>query len=265
MFKFFTLIFSLISLSVSAQLSSGARIVAMANAGVALQDVWSLTENQAGIAELKGPIVSAGYEQRFFDKDLNSQSLVFVLPIAKSVFGATFQKYGISSFNEQKVGLTYAKHYGTNLNLAVNLNFHHLNISSYGSANTFSTEVGMQYKLSKTLLLGAHIANPNRSNYNKDVNVSIPVSMQLGFAYLISDEVLLVNTFIKTLGYATDFKVGGEYKVIRWLSLRGGVSMNPFKQFAGVGFNYQHISVDIATTSHTILGYTPQLAMSYAF
>lgn len=263
--KFCTLIFSLISFSVSAQLSSGARIVAMGNAGVAMQDVWSLIGNQAGIAGIDKPIISAGYEQRFLDKDLNAQSLVIVFPIKNSVFGASFQKYGISSFNEQKAGLSYAKQYGSNLNLAINVNFHQLKISSYGNANTFSTEVGLQYKLNKILTVGAHIANPNRSNYSQDLNVSIPVSMQLGLAYRVSDQLLVVNTFDKTLGYPTDFKIGGEYKVIEWLSIRGGVSVNPFKQFVGIGFYYQHIKIDVATSSHAVLGYTPQLALSYEF
>ena len=240
-------------------------MVGMGNAGVAIQDVWSLTTNQAGIAAFKKPIVGAGYEQRFLDKDLSAQSLVLILPVKNGVFGASFQKYGISAFNEQKVGLSYARQFGSNFSLAINANFHQLKILSYGDANTFSTEVGFQYKLGKELIIGGHIANPNRSNYSKDVNVSVPVSMQLGLAYQISEQLLIVNTFDKILGYPTDFKIGGEYGVIKWLSLRGGISLSPFKQFAGLGFNYQHIHIDVATSSHAVLGHTPQLALGYEF
>ena len=263
--KFCTFIFSLLCFSASAQLSSGARLVAMGNTGVAMQDVWSLTSNQAGIAGFNKPMISAGYEQRFLDKDLSSQSLAIVIPIKKGVFGASFQKYGMSAFNEQKVGISYARQFGTNLSLAINGNFHQLKISSYGNANTLSAEIGIQYKLSKSLAIGGHIANPNRSNYNKELNVSVPVNMQFGFAYQISEQLLVVNTFDKTLGYATDFKIGGEYKLIEWLSLRGGVSVNPFKQFVGVGFFHKHFMVDVATSSHAVLGYTPQLGLTYEF
>ncbi|MDB5014535.1 MAG: hypothetical protein JWQ25_2737 [Daejeonella sp.] len=265
MIKFYTLIFSLLSFSVSAQLNSGARLVALGNAGVAIRDVWSLTSNQAGIAEIEKLTISAGYEQRFLDKDLNAQALVIALPIRKGVLGASFQKYGISSFNEQKAGLSYAKKYGSKLNLAVNLNFHQLKILSYGNSNTFSAEVGMLYRLSKVLTIGGHIANPNRSNYHNDLNVSVPVIMQIGLSYLVSDQIIIVNTFDKTLGYSTDYKMGVEYKIIEWLSFRGGISVNPMKEFAGLGFHYQHIKFDVATSSHAVLGYTPQLALTYEF
>ena len=265
MFRFFTLIFTLISFYVSAQLSVGAHAVALGKTGVVLQNEWSVINNQAGIATLKKPAVAIAYEQRFSDKDLNAQSLVLVYPLGKHVFGLSFQKYGITAFNEQKVGLTYARQYGEKLNLALNFSLHQLKILSYGNANAVSAEIGIQYKFSETLLLGAHVANPNRSKYNADLSATVPVIMQLGFAYKLSDQVLITSAAEQTLNYQPDFRLGGEYKIVEYFRIRGGVSMNPFKQYVGFGFNYQHIKIDAASASQAVLGYSPQLALSYEF
>ena len=265
MSRLFTLICTFLALNVSAQLSLGPHAVALAKTGIVLQSEWSAINNQAGIATVKKPVVAIAYEQRFSDKDLNAQSLVLVYPFGKHVFGLSFQKYGISAFNEQKVGLTYARQYGEKLNLAINVNLHQLKILSYGNANAASAEIGIQYKFNETMLIGAHVANPNRSSYNADLSASVPVVMQLGFAYKLSDQVLIISAAEQTLNYQPDFRLGGEYKIVECFRLRGGVSMNPFKQYFGFGFNYQHLKIDAASASQAVLGYSPQLALSYAF
>ena len=259
------LICLLLSSKVFAQNNTGSRIASMANAGVALQDVWSLMENQAGIANLENPIISIGYEQRFLDKELNTQSIVFAIPVKQNVFGLSFQKYGFSAFSEQKVGFAYAKRFGNTLFAALNFNYHQLTIQNYGSAKAFSAEAGIQYLANEKFMIGAHVANPNKSTYDEEAGTDIPVSLQVGASYKFSDKVLLASSLVKTLNSTMDVKLGLEYHLIKWLALRGGVSANSFKQYVGFGLNYQHFKIDLATSSHLALGYSPQLALSYEF
>lgn len=265
MLRYFTLIFTLIALNVSAQLSEGAHAVALASTGVVLQSEWSVLNNQAGIATIKKPTVAICYEQRFADKDLNAQSLVFAYPLGKNVIGIGVQKYGINAFNEQKIGLTYARQYGNNLNLALNLNYHQLKIASYGNANAVSAEIGVQYQINQTMLVGAHLSNPGQGSYDAELSAIIPVVMQLGFAYNLSDQVFITTAAEQRLNNQPDFRLGGEYKIVEYFKLRGGVSVNPFKQYVGFGFSYQHMKIDAASASQAVLGYSPQLALSYEF
>ena len=69
----------------------------------------------------------------------------------------------------------------------------------------------------------------------------------------------------KLLNYPVDFSTGIEYNLMRWVSLRGGVSINPFKQYTGIGITYNKIQLDIAVTSHPTLGFSPQIALTYEF
>ena len=75
----------------------------------------------------------------------------------------------------------------------------------------------------------------------------------------------MAAAFEKVLGNKVDNKVGLEYQVVDQLSLRGGLSSNPFRHYGGFGLAYHKLKMDFAVTSQPILGYSPQVALSYDF
>jgi len=261
-----SLYFLLISpLSLLGQVNPGPRITALGMTGVALQDAWSLQSNQAGLAAIKKPVASAAYKSEFFNPDLSTQSAVIVYPDKGNVFGLSFQKYGFSAYNEQRIGIAYAKNFGNTLFVALDFNYHQVKIQQYGSAQTYSFELGLQYLPDDKLVIGGHISNPNLSNYNQELNAVIPASIEFGASYRFTEKLLLNSGIAKTLNSTADVRAGLEYAVISWLDFRGGFSANPFRQYAGFGFNYNNFHVDAATSTHSTLGYSPQIAISYEF
>lgn len=263
-----TLIYFILTLFpflVNAQNNPGPRITALGSTGVALQDIWSLQSNQAGLAVIQHAKISGAFEKKYFSDELSNQSAVIAFPFGKNVFGLSIQNYGFSAYNEQRIGLAYAKRFGDAVFAALNFNYHQLKIQHYGNAKTFSVEGGIQYKPNPRLCIGTHITNPTQSAYSNDVNATIPINIEFGVSYNFSSKVLLNTGIIKTLNYEADFKAGLEYNLLDWMALRGGVSVNPFRQYAGFGLNYQKFSFDFASASHPNLGYTPQVALSYEF
>lgn len=252
-------------LNAKSQINYGPRITAMGGAGVALQDVWSVQKNQAGIAALKSPMASLAYENRFLIKEISTKSGAFVLPINKFVLGAAFQAYGVNAYNETRGGLTLARAFSPKLLTAISVNFHQLQIANYGNTKAFSIEVGVQYQALENLWLGAHIANPNSSKYGANTDQIIPAHIQFGGSYKFSDKLILSTEFEKVLDNQADFKTGLEYKVVSAFALRGGVSMNPFKQYAGFGLELEKFLFDFGISSHPILGYSPQISLGYEF
>lgn len=255
----------LLHFGLKAQDNYGPKITALGTAGVALQDVWSASKNQAGIASLKTPTLAAGYENRFGVKELSTKSAAFALPIKNYSIGAAFQSYGVDAYNEIKTGLSLAKSFGPKLLIGVGLNYHQLSITNYGNANTFTVEVGLQYNVLPKLWLASHIANPNQSKFSDNADQVIPAHIQFGATYIFSDQLLITSEIEKVLDSQADFKTGIEYKVVKFVALRGGVSVNPFKQYAGFGVNYQKVNIDFAVASHPILGYSPQISLGYEF
>jgi len=247
------------------QVNPGPRITALGMTGVALQDAWSLQANQAGLAAIKKPIAAVAYKSEFFNPDLSTQSAVIVYPANGNVFGLSFQSYGFSAYNEQRIGLAYARNFGNTVFVALDFNFNQVKIQQYGSARTYSFEVGLQYLPTDKLVIGAHVSNPNFSNYNYQLNAVIPVSIEFGASYRFTDKLQLNTEIAKTLNSTTDVRTGLEYSMINWLEFRGGFSMNPFRQYAGFGFNYNNFHLDAAATTHSTLGYSPQIAIGYEF
>ena len=263
--KFLSGLIFLFGFDASAQVNTGPRFTAMASAGVALQDVWSLQQNQAGLAAIKKITIAIAFEKPFAGYELSTQSAVLALPVKNNVFGLSFQRYGFASYSEQRTALSYSRSFGDRLYAALNFNYHILKINGYGSAQTYSVEAGLQYQLTDQFFIGAHVANPNQSTYQQEVNSVIPARFQLGASYLFGDKVLLAVAAEKYFHHELDIRLGIEYQLIELLALRGGFSANPFKQYAGFGLSYQQLKMDVAVASHPVLGYSPQIALSYEF
>ncbi len=247
------------------QVLYGPKMTSMGNAGVALQNVWSNNSNAAGLASVQTPAFAAGYENKFTIKELSSKSVVGVLPIKNYRLGASFQSYGNKGYSLSKSGLSLARAFGKNFFTAITLNFHEINIENYGSAKAFSVEAGMQLEALPNFWIGAHLANPNQSKFGNNTDELIPEHLKFGAAFIMSNKLLISTEIEKVLDAQMDFKIGLEYKIIELLALRGGISANPFKQYGGFGLNYQKFELDFAISSHPVLGYSPQIAIGYAF
>ncbi len=264
--NFYLLIFLLSPcFSALAQQGNGPAVTAMGDAGVALSNVWAVKTNQAGTANLKHALIAVAYENKFGIKELSTKTAVFAVPIKTYVVGASFQAYGTDGFNEVKTGLSLARAFGQKLSLGIGLNYHQLAIQNYGDARALTVEVGLAYQITPQLCLASHIANPNQSKFGKETAQKIPTQMKFGASYLFNEQVLLASEFVQGIGGQADFKSGIEYKLVKILALRGGLAVNPFKQYGGFGIDYKGIQCDFAIASHPVLGYSPQIALAYEF
>lgn len=61
------------------------------------------------------------------------------------------------------------------------------------------------------------------------------------------------------------FKAGLEYHVVEALYLRGGIATNPSLSSFGFGLKINQFTVDVASSWHQELGFTPQFSLAYTF
>lgn len=263
--KYICLICILFQLSLHAQNNPGSRSKALGSASTALEDVWSLQLNSAGIASIERAVFALGYEQHFLDPELSTQSAIFGLPLKHYALGISFQRYGITEYLEQTAGIALSRKFSDALSIALSMNYHQVSIPFYGSGNTISVDVGMQYSLNDKLRLGSAITNPGRSKINDLSGSQIPTGVSVGLAIDLSDKVLFLSDLSKILDYGMNLRMGIEYRIVKSFYLRGGISANPFKQTGGFGLKFGRISVDAAISSHPRLGYSPNLSLNYEF
>jgi len=244
----------------------GSRLTSMGNTGAALQDVWSIQSNPAGIASLAAPAVGVTYQKNYPGTSLSTEAAVVVYPLKNHAFGLSFQSFGFSAYKELRIGFAYARKFGEAVYTALDFNYHQLSITSYGSTGTFSLDAGLQYKPSKELIIGVHVSNLSNSSYDQGAGAVIPVKLAVGASYHFSKELLLSTSVVAgNDDSGGDFRAGMEYCLLTQLAFRAGVGVHPFNQYAGLGYAFKQVSVDLAVSNHLVLGYNPQISLAYVF
>jgi hypothetical protein len=265
----FLLFFYLISLGVFASGDNyhvGARSAGMGNASVALIDQWSIHHNQAGMAFLEKSYGAVAVETLFGIPENSIKGLAVGLHTKSGVFGLNVSSYGFSLYNETKVGLAYARKLGDNFAIGVQMDYLTVGLGeNYGRAHAFAAEVGLMAKLNDKLTAGAHIYNPNRAKMADYNNEKIPTIIRLGFDYVFSKKLLVDVEVLKDIDHKSVFKSGLEYHIVDMLYLRTGIATNPFVSSFGFGLSLKNLNIDIATSYHAVLGYTPHISLGYKF
>lgn len=242
----------------------GARSAGLGNASVTLTDLWAAHHNQAGLAYVEN--ISAGifYESRFSLSELGLKGGVFALPVKGGVIGVSAFSFGYSNYSESKYGLAYARKFGDNFSVGIQLDYLHTRIAeNYGSKGSVAGEIGLRAQLLDNLTLGAHVFNLSRTKLADFDNERIPTIMRVGLDYKFSDKVFLAFETEKDIDQKVIVKTGLEYHILEMLYLRAGVASNPFVYSFGFGLDYKGLRLDIASSVHPVLGYSPQVALSY--
>jgi hypothetical protein len=244
----------------------GARSGAMANASVTLSDVWSAHQNQAGLAWLKNPEASIYSEMKYLNKATSLNAVAFAMPTKQGVFALSVNRFGYSQYNESKVGLAFAKTFGEKFSLGAQFDYLNTYVGdNNGSKSGITMEIGFQAKVTNALTIGGHLYNPTRTKLAAYNNERVPTIFKLGIQYTFSDNVLAVAEIEKDIYNKPLVKLGVEYRIIKSIYVRGGVSTNPVKSSFGVGAYYKSFKFDFSSSFHQQLGYSPAINISYVF
>ncbi len=245
--------------------NAGARGAAMGNAALTFTDINAAYVNQAGLAFLEELSFGVYGERRFLAEGLNSFLFAAAYPNEKiGTFGLTVNYFGYNNYNEQKIGLAYARKLAQNISLGVQLDYLGTRIPQYGAASTFTFEIGLLAKLNEQFSIAAHTYNPIHAQVaGLD---RLPSLVNIGLAYQPSEKVLLIAELEKDIyDFPLMGKFGVEYRPIHALSVRVGVqaAAEATQMSFGLGLYLQSLCIDIATSYHQVLGFTPSFGLSY--
>ena len=245
---------------------SGARSAAMGNTSVALSDVWSTFNNQAGLGFVKNTAIGTNYEDRFMLKQTSSKAFALALPIKGGTFGLSYSSFGYSVYAESKYGLAFGKAFGEKISVGVQLDYLTAHFSeTYGSKGMVAAEAGMMFRLMPKLTIGVHVYNLSRAKLADYNNEHVPTVMRLGLSYKFSEKVFVSAEAEKDMDKKAVLKVGAEYMVAKVLYIRAGISSNPSLSCFGFGFNIKGLKLDVTATYHSVLGFSPQVGLRYEF
>lgn len=266
----FATVLVVFSVAANAQTSDfpiGARSAGMANASVALTDIWAVHHNQAALVGLEQAGVAVYYENRFLLSDLNLQGATAVLPTQRlGVFGLSYSRFGNKLYNQSRYGLSYGKKLFKFLSVGLQLSYLNTTIAeNYGSRHSFIAEIGLLSQVTSRLRIGFHAFNLTRTKLADAYDERVPMNFRLGAQYDFSQKVRIAVEAEKDLELPAVFKMGIEYYPAKIFAIRVGIGTQPFHADFGLGLNMKNLHFDIAGSIHPVLGFSPKASLAYRF
>ncbi|MCI4650687.1 hypothetical protein [Phaeodactylibacter sp.] len=243
---------------------AGARGIGMGFTGLTFHDVHAVFSNAAGIANLDRTSVAAFGEQRFLLEELGVYSFAVALPTNAGTFGLGVQHFGFEGYNEQRIGLAYARPLADNLSIGGQFLALNTQIEEYGSRLALTFALGLQYQALPQLEFAAHINSPAR--VEEANGAFLPTVLSVGARYSPSDQVSILLEAEKDIDYPVRTKIGIEYQVADPFYLRFGAATHPATVTLGIGYQIaDRLWFDVASGYHEILGFSPAGGIHYQF
>ena len=244
----------------------GGKSFALGGTSVASVDFWSLCNNQAGIAWLKGVSAGFGFENHFLLQELMHEQLGVALPLEVGTFGLIVSRFGDNQYNELKAGLSFARKFGKKFSAGVQLDYLRMQIADdYGNKNLLSCEIGLMYLADRHLTLGLHLVNPVPVKITTYPLEQLPSTICFGISYQFSDEFITNLEAEKDLDHPLIIRAGAEYHFARPAYARIGISTSPMSFTFGFGLEFGKFKLDMASGYHQALGFSPSGSVIYSF
>jgi hypothetical protein len=243
----------------------GARAVGLGQSVIAVPEAGYF-QNQALLTHFDSLYVEVYSSLSFAIKELGTHSLFAALPVLGGVSSIQYQYFGYTNYNENRMGLAYARKLTKNLSLGVQISWLRIGMPApYGTYNNFIGEVGLSYKIGKRLIFGAHVFNPTQSKPVKDTDEIAHTAIRAGIAYYPVDALAYSFEIVQFLNQKTSFRTGLDLSITQYLNVRTGYNHDNKTICFGVGANLKVLSINMALGYHNVLGYTPHISLGKQF
>ena len=239
----------------------GASYTGLGAYSLAHVDVFSFTDNQAALAQIKNSAAGVYGEKRFLLSSANFYSAVAVLSSRQGNFGLQADYFGFKNYNESQVGLAYARSLGSKLDIGIKFNFYGFRIPSYGNASAVNFEMGAIAHITEKLHAGIHFYNPVGGKLSKTDNEKLSSIYKFGIGYEASDRFLVSTEIIKEEDQRVNVNVGFQYNFMKQFFIRAGTSSLTTNSYAGAGISWKNFRLDITGSYHPQLGFSPGLLL----
>lgn len=224
-------------------------------------DVFSFSGNQAALARATQTAVGVYGERRFMLAENSAYALAAELPTKHGNFGARFNYAGSSNFNENNIGLAYARSLGPKLDLGIQFNYYGYRIPVYGNAGAVNVEIGAIMHLTPKLNAGIHMYNPVGGKLGKSGDEKLASVYKFGMGYDASDNFFISTEVIKEEDKPVNVTGGVQYQFMKQFFARAGFISETGSAFGGVGISWNNLRLDVSGSYHPQLGWTPGLLL----
>jgi hypothetical protein len=224
-------------------------------------DVFSISSNQAALAQIKNP--SAGFygEKRFLLAETNLYSAIIAVPTKEGNFAFQADYFGYKNYNESQLGIAYARSVGKKLDLGIKFNYYSFRIPGFESPSTVNFEIGVICHFTEKLNAGIHFYNPVGGRLSKTENDKLSSIYSFGMGYEASDNFLVSAEIVKQEGLPVNVNAGVQYNFAKQFFARFGIASQNGSPYGGAGVSWKNFRLDISASYHPQLGLSPGLML----
>lgn len=228
-------------------------------------DVFSVSSNQASLAQISKGAVGFYGERRFMLSELSSYAINAALPTSSGNFGLKANYTGFSDYNETLAGIAYARKLGSKIDIGAQFNYHGLRMAEYGNTSAISFELGLLLHLTEKLNTGFQISNPVGGKFGKEKQEKLASLYTFGLGYDASEKFLISAEMQKEEDQPVNVNTGIQYQFLPQLMARVGISSATSSWWLGVGFKLKSFRIDITSSYHPQLGFSPGILLLFNF
>ncbi len=222
-------------------------------------DAFSFTGNQAALAKATSAGVGVYGERRFLLAENSVYGLAATIPTNKGNFGIQLNYAGFTGFNENKLGVAYARSLGKLIDVGIQFNYYGYRIPQYGNASAINVEMGMLLHFSDKLTGGIHIYNPVGGKLGKEQDEKLASAYKFGLGYDASENFTVSAEIVKEEDRNVNVTGGIQYQFMKQLFARVGFVSDTGSGFAGIGVGWKNFRLDVSGSYHPQLGLSPGL------
>ena len=233
-------------------------------------DPLSFTGNQAALAQSKNAGFGIFGERRFMLGETSAYTLAASLPTRLGNFGIQLNYAGFKNFNENKIGLAYARKLGKLVDIGIQFNYYGYRIPAYGNASTINFEIGALLHVTGKLNAGFHVYNPvagklGNSATPRNDEEKLASAYKFGLGYDASEKFFISGEIIKEEDKAVNIIAGLQYHFAKQFFAKAGFISESGTPYAGAGIGWKNLRLDISTSYHPQLGLSPGILLIMDF
>lgn len=228
-------------------------------------DAFSITSNQAALAQMKTASFGIYGERRFMLQATNMFSGVFVLPTTQGNFAIQADYFGYKNYNESQLGLAYARSLGSKLDLGVKFNYYSFRVPGYQNSSAVNFEIGAIAHLTDRLHVGIHAYNPVGGKLSKTNNEKLSSIYTFGVGYELGESFIVSAEIYKQEDLPINVNAGVQYNFAKQFFARAGMNSQNESPYAGAGISWNNLRLDVSASYHPQLGFSPGVLLLVNF
>ncbi len=233
---------------------------------VSRPNIWSYIQNTATLTAVEKLEGSLFFQNHFNMKELSTKSIQVGAHARFLNIGIAFSSFGYSNYNENIIGLAFARKFSKRWMLGIQFDYYSVYFSkTEGYKGKIFPQIGILSQPAENFYIGFQVFNPTHERIKTTYFYKeIPSVFSLGGSYYFSNKLITGIQLDKEIKSNLQISVEINYQFLEYLSVKLGCIKNEILiPDMGLGVTLSNLRIDTDFKFHSTLGIISGIALTY--